>query len=441
MKISPARLATFEILVKIASDKAYSSVLLPQYEEKLAPRDRALTHELTLGTLRKQLYLDRIIEVLTKKKLAKFDLEVIAALRLGLYQILFLDKIPHSAAVNESVNLVQKAKKTSAKGLVNAVLRKASREKIELSFENEIEKLAVENSHPQWLVEKWQRDFGVEETEKLLEANNKTPQSVFRLTNNSDDKTLEILRKLGVDFVESEIAEGAWIIKKPNEMLYAYARQGKIYFQEESSQLVASLIRLEEKQKFLDVCAAPGSKTTLIALQNKNLENTHIFAGDLHRSRASFLLESCRNQGVEFVNIVQYDAEKSLPFAEDTFDCLLIDAPCSGTGTLRHNPEIRYTLTAQDLADLSKKQLEILENASKVLKKGGSLIYSTCSLEREENESVINFFLEKHPEFQRRLPKLPPKFLTKEGFVRTFPNRDQTDGFFIAELAKSQAEV
>lgn len=437
MKISPSRISTFEILKKIASDKAFSSVLLPLYEEKLSTKDRALVHELTLGILRRQLYLDRIIEVLTKKKISKFDLEVLLALRIGLYQILFLDKIPDSAAVNESVNLVQISKKTSAKGLVNAVLRKATREKINLIFADEIEKVSIETSHPRWLIEKWTKDFGFDETKKIAEANNQTPQMAFRLTNKSDEKTIEILKKLGLEIIESKIVLGAWLVNKPNEMLYVYAREGKIYFQEESSQFVGSLINLQKDEKLLDVCAAPGSKTTFVAVQNAKCKMQNIFAGDLHWSRAKFLRENCQKQAIDFVEILQYDAEKSLPFADETFDCVLIDAPCSGTGTIRHNPEIRYSLNSGDLQKLSNKQLKILKNASKTLKRGGRLIYSTCSLETEENEAVINAFLEDNSKFRKNLPKLPPQYLTKQEFARTFPHRDETDGFFISQLEKT----
>lgn len=436
MKISPARIATYEILKKIASDNAFSSVLLPLYEERLSPKDRGLVHELTLGVLRRQLYLDRIIETLTKKKTTKFDLEVLISLRIGLYQILFLDKIPASAAVNESVNLVQMAKKTSAKGLVNAVLRKASREKIDLNFADEIEKIAVENSHSRWLIEKWITDFGFEETAKLAEANNKTPGLVFRLTNKSDEKTVETLRQLGLELTESEIIPGAWLVEKPNEMLYLYAREGKIYFQEESSQLVASLVNLREGEIFFDVCAAPGSKTTFVAIKTLELKIKNVFAGDLHWNRAAFLRENCLKQDADFVSVLQYNAEKALPFASETFDCILVDAPCSGTGTIRHNPEIRYSLKPEDLRELSFKQLNILENASKTLKKGGRLIYSTCSLEKEENELVVGSFLENNRNFRKGRLDLPTQFLTENGYARTFPQRDKTDGFFIAQLEK-----
>lgn len=436
MKISPARIAVYEILKKIASDNAYSSVLLPMYEEKLSPKDRGLVHELTLGVLRRQMYLDRIIETLTKKKTAKFDLEVLISLRIGLYQILFLDKIPASAAVNESVNLVQMAKKTSAKGLVNAVLRKAAREKIELVFTDEIEKLAVEYSHPRWLIEKWIADFGREDAAKLAKINNQTPRMVFRLTKKSDEKTVETLKKLGFELTESELISGACHVANPNELLYLYAREGKIYFQEESSQMVAKMVNLREGERFFDVCAAPGSKTTFVAGQSEECEKQNIFAGDLHWNRAAFLRENCLKQGTGYANVLQYDAENALPFAEETFDCVLVDAPCSGTGTIRHNPEIRYSLKPEDLQDLSFKQLNILKNASKTLKKGGRLIYSTCSLEKEENESVVDFFLDKNPGFRKLQLNLSPHFLTEHGYARTFPHRDETDGFFIAQLEK-----
>ena len=264
MKISPARLASFEILNKIEKEKAFSSVLLPLYEENLEAKDRALCHRLTLGVLRKKIYLDGVVQSFSKTKIAKLDVEVLNALRLGLYQLLLLDKIPDFSAINESVNLVQKAKKTSAKGFTNAVLRRATREKIDLKFADEVERVSIETSHPRWLIENWIRQFGFEETEKLAKSNNETPQLVFRLTAKSDEKTVEILKKLGVDLIESEIVTGAWRVRKASEMLFAYANEGKIYFQEESSQLVAEAVNLQPDESFLDVCAAPGSKFTKI---------------------------------------------------------------------------------------------------------------------------------------------------------------------------------
>jgi len=300
MKISPARLASFEILDKIEKEKAFSSVLLPLYEEKLEARDRALCHRLTLGVLRKKIYLDRVVQSFSKTKIAKLDVEVLNALRLGLYQLLLLDKIPDFSAINESVNLVQLAKKTSAKGFVNAVLRRATREKPELKFADEAERVSVETSHPRWLIENWIRQFGFAETEKLANANNETPPLVFRLTAKSDEKTVEILQKLDVDLTASEIAAGAWRVRKANEMLFAYSNEGKIYFQEESSQLVAETVNLQPDESFLDVCAAPGSKATYVARQKvKGKRQNFLVAGDLYEHRLRFLKQWAAIQGVK----------------------------------------------------------------------------------------------------------------------------------------------
>lgn len=411
MSISPARSASFDILQKIEKEKAYSSVLLPIYEEGLSVKDRALCHELTLGVLRRQMYLDKVIGKFVDKKL---DLAVRVALRLGLYQILFLDKIPAYSAINESVNLVRKAKKTSAKGLVNAVLRNVTRERPVIEYIDEFERISTETSHPRWLIDKWSAQFGFEAAEGIAKANNETGRLEFRQTTKSDSvltghEDLQTLRQL--------------------------AREGKIYFQEEGSQMVAAAVKLEKGRRFLDVCAAPGSKTTHIA-NGRSGEELLFVAGDLHTHRVKVLKENCLNQGMDFVNIVQYDAEVPLPFADESFHVALVDAPCSGTGTIRHNPEIRYFLEEKDFGDLSNKQLRILGNASELIKPGGKLIYSTCSLETEENEAVCANFMEKHPGFTQIAPDVPQKFITGRGFARTFPHRDDMDGFFIAVFEK-----
>ncbi|CAN5284821.1 16S rRNA (cytosine(967)-C(5))-methyltransferase RsmB [soil metagenome] len=421
MKISPARIAAFEILSKIEKEKAFSSVLLPLAEEKIESKDRGLCHEITLGTLRKQIFLDAMIEKLSNGK--KIDLAVKIILRIALYQLIFLDKIPAHAAINEAVNQVQKAKKTSAKGFVNAVLRRFTRENMTLAFTDEIEKLSVESSHPRWLIEKWSGQFGFEETAKLAEINNETPPINFRWT----AKTTEAIKKsVEKDGIENE-----------KSFLRELAENGKIYFQDEASQMVANAVNLQKGEKFLDICAAPGSKATLIASKKANVKNENLLvAGDLHWKRVETLRENCRKQGVEFINVLQYNAENALPFSDEFFDVILLDAPCTGTGTIRHNPEIRYFLEKKDFAELSAKQLKILLNASKLIKRGGRLIYSTCSLETEENEVVAERFLAESEEFEKILPDLDEKILTNEGFARTFPPRDQSDGFFVAVFRK-----
>jgi 16S rRNA (cytosine967-C5)-methyltransferase len=437
MKISPARTAAFDVLIKIETEKAFSSVLLAAFEENLSVRDRGLCHELVLGVLRRQIYLDKILDFFAGGK--RLDAAVRVALRIGLYQVLFLDKVPHHSAINESVNLVQRAKKTSAKGFVNALLRRATREEIGLKVLSEIERVSVETSHPEWLLEKWSAEFGWDEAVRLGEANNEIPNAAFRFTGKfkRGDR--------GEGIRESDFVEGCFIAERVDGWLKSAADRGEIYFQDEASQMVAAAVRLNPGGGFLDVCAAPGSKTTMIANRLATLEGTlpnrrvsafKFVAGDSYWSRVAFLKENCIRQGVGFVNIVQYDAEHSLPFAYEVFDSVLVDAPCTGTGTIRHNPEIRYFLRPEDFAELQGKQLRILKNASKLVTRGGTLIYSTCSLEKEENEDVCEAFLAENEEFGLVKPDLRDRFLTERGFARTYPQRDEMDGFFVAEFRR-----
>jgi len=419
MKISPSRIAAFEILAKIEAEKSFSSVLLPIYEEKLEPKDRALCHELTLGSLRKQIYLDKLIEKLTNGK--KLDSVIKVILRIALYQLIFLDKIPAHAAINDAVNLTQKAKKTSAKGFVNAILRRFAREKIELAFADEVEKISVETSHPKWLIEKWIGDFGLEETAALAAANNETPKLSFRYTVKTTDA---IKKSLETENIQAE-----------KKYLRELAENGKIYFQDEGSQIIGNAVELKENESFLDVCAAPGSKVTQIQNSKFKIQNL-IVAGDLYWQRVKVLQENCVRQGAASVNVLQYDAENGLPFADECFDVVLVDAPCSRTGTIRHNPEIRYFLEKKDFEELQGKQLKILNNASKLIKSGGRIIYSTCSLEKEENEEVCRKFAAENSGFRPVAPNVSEKFLTEQGFARTFPQKDKMDGFFIAVFEK-----
>jgi 16S rRNA (cytosine967-C5)-methyltransferase len=428
MNISPARTAAFDVLYRIETEKAFSSVLLSQYENQLSQKDRALCHEIVLGVLRRQIYLDKVIDHLASKP--QLDREVRLALRIGIFQLLFLYKVPDYSAINESVNLIQRAKKTSAKGLVNAVLRRSQRESINFVYEDEFERISVETSHPRWLIEKWTEEFGVSETEALAKANNFAPRIALRLTAGSNKAGLEPKD----NWARSELVDSCFLVDRIDPELSRLAESGDIYFQDEASQMVGSAVDLNQGAVFLDCCAAPGGKTTLIASRYGEAAQL-LAAGDLHWRRVKFLKENCERQG-EQVSTVQYDAEAALPFADEAFDAVLVDAPCSGTGTIPHNPEIRYSLKPTDFAELYAKQLQILENASKLVKPGGRIYYSTCSLETEENEGVISQFLVRNGEFRPIDANLPKRFVTEDGFVRTNPHRDGMDGFFLAVLEK-----
>lgn len=430
MNISPARAAAFDVLLRIKTEKAFSSVLLPIYEDTLSPADSSLCHELTLGSLRRQIYLDRAINQFAGGK--KLDASVRVALRLGLYQLFFLDRVPDYSAINESVGLVQRAKKTSAKGFVNAILRRATRETLNFHFANEIERVSVETSHPQWLIEKWALEFGLNEAEQVAKANNDIPKAAFRFTRSGENIDPAIISS----WQRSEFIEGCFTSEKADQALRDLETEGAIYFQDEASQMVAQAVVIPDRGMFLDVCASPGGKTGLIA-QRFASSATVVGAGDLYWPRVEYLRDNCARQGVEFVNVIQYEATDALPFADETFDVILVDAPCSGTGTIRHNPEIRYFLKPEDFVELSIKQLNILTNASKVLKRGGSLIYSTCSLEKEENELVARRFLSENSSFSITDSNVAEKFRTDDGFARTWPHRDGMDGFFIAEFRRN----
>jgi len=432
MGISPARKAAFDTLLRIQIDKSFSSVLLPIYEEKLSSADRALCHELVLGVLRRQMLLDRFADLFTKGR--KLDLEVRLALWLGLFQILYLARVPHYAVVNDSVALVVRAKKSSAKGLVNAVLRKVTSETPKLSFDDETERISVKTSHPRWLIEKWTAQFGVARAEKIAAANNQLPKLSFRRTLKATN-TLPIIK-----YRQSQFVRDGFIADSFDADLKRLAENGEIYFQDEASQMVAAAVDISEGGKFLDVCAAPGGKTGAIATRfapNNGEPQKRLFvAGDLYRQRVQFLRENLLKQGIQFINVVQYNAAHSLPFASEIFVSVLVDAPCSGTGTIRHNPEIRYFVQSEDFAGLQRTQLAILTNASKVLKPGGTLVYLTCSLEREENESVCEMFLDENKDFTIVKPNVPDRFIATDGFAHTFPDGDDMDGFFIAVLRR-----
>lgn len=425
MKISPARAAAFDILLRVESDRAFSSVLLPQHESSLSPKDRALCHELVLGTLRRQIYLDRTIDLFSGGK--RLDTAVRIALRLGIYQLYFLDKVPAHSAVNDSVELVARAKKRSAKGFANALLRRASTGAPELAYADDLDRISVETSHPRWLLEKWAAQFGPDDAYWIAAANNTVGSHAFRIIGDAGLDEFAAFRR-------SEFVEGCYIADRLDGRLIELADRGQIYFQDEASQMAASAVDVRAGERFLDACAAPGGKTGLIARRFNTARA--IIAGDVYWQRVLLLRDNCRRQRAADVSVVQYDAERALPFEENTLDAVLVDAPCSGTGTIRSNPEIRYFLGPDDFRSLSNKQLAIAKNASKLVRSGGTLVYSTCSLEREENEGLCEQLLQVDSGLEVVIPKVPERFITGDGYARTYPHRDGMDGFFIAAFRR-----
>ena len=439
--VSPARRVAFAVLTRVENEGAFASVLLAHATAELRPEDRALCYELVLGALRWQLWLDHLIAHYAGRAPDSLDAPVRRVLRLGLYQLRFLTRVPASAAVNESVNLAHAAGLRGAAGFVNAVLRHATREPDydpAADIADETERLAVAASHPVWLVARWVRAFGREEAAALAHANNRPPPVAFRVNEwrAPADEVLARLAAAGGEVAPSEVAPGAWRVAAGTggAALRALAHEGLLYTQDEASQLVARVVGARPGARVLDVCAAPGSKATQLA--GLAGDAALVVAGDLYEHRLRTVVESAARQGLKSVRAVAFDAEQPLPFAAASFDQVLVDAPCTGTGTLRHNPEIRWRLHETDVTDLAARQRRILAQAARTVRRGGRLVYSTCSVEPEENEQTVAAFLAAQEEFKPEPVAAPAHLLTAAGAARTWPQRDGADGFFVAAFAR-----
>ncbi len=435
--VSPARLFAAEILRRVEEQGSYAAVLLAEKEPELRQDDRALCYVLVLGVLRWQLWLDTLIEQFSGRKVETLDLPVRIALRLGLYQLRFLSRIPASAAVNESVNLAYVGRVKSAAGFINAVLRRALKEPAfdpVSAARDPLKQLAIATSHPLWLVERWVEQFGIDETRAFANSNNLAPPVSFRVSLGvSEEKILAQLNQGGAKVTLSAITPGAWRVDGGAPTVRKLAGAGTIYVQDESSQLVAHLLQAAPGDRIFDACAAPGSKATLIATLTGDRAN--IVAGDVHAHRLEQVKVAAKSQQLRSISCIALDSAKP-PFGAEVFDRVLVDAPCSGTGTLRRNPEIRWRITNDSIASASEQQFEILQGAAKTLKVGGRLIYSTCSVEMDENERVIERFLTANSNFSAVLPTNLGQTGSTTTHLRLWPHADGADGFFASALVR-----
>jgi 16S rRNA (cytosine967-C5)-methyltransferase len=457
MSISPARTIAFGVLFRVVTQDAYADESLrAALDETVGAADAGLATELTLGVLRWQRLLDFLIERNLTTKVKTLDIEVRLALRMGLYQLYFLERVPAHAAVHESVELVKKARKRSAGPLVNAVLRRAAKDPTlaiapgknfaSLLPENLPlpESLGIQYSHPTWLIERWLLMFGEERTRALLAANNRVPAiSAYALDRNRREDAIKSLKKVGSVVKPGLLLQNAWTLHGGNPGASEAVKQQWIAIQDEASQAVAHLVSVAPGNTVLDLCAAPGGKTLLLSLAAG--PQGHVVAADLHANRVRAMAERFERAGVRNIESVALDGSEPLPFGS-RFDRILVDVPCSGTGTLARHPEIRWRLRQEDLTDLHSRQVGLLRNALPALAPGGRLVYSTCSLEPEENEFVVSEALAGAPdEFRAVTPRDALQRVLREdiaadhlvgadGFFRTFPPEDRTDGFFSAVI-------
>jgi len=446
MPPSPARTTAFDILLRVERESSYASELLHSNTyANLSTPDHALATELVMGVLRWRSLLDDRIASASSQPLKKLDPEVLIALRLALYQFLYLDRIPHRAALHESVELVKRARKTSAAPFVNAVLRKLSSDPLCSSVPSVVtafsrEAIATSYAHPVWLIERWAQAYGPEAAEQICRHNQTIPSTALRLrTPNAEEE----LAAEGISLEPGNLLSSARRVNSGDVTKTHSFRSAQVVIQDEASQLIAALVG-PGHEKVLDCCAAPGGKTLAIADQHPDATITAV---EIHPHRAGQMQK--RFPADTKIQTVIADA-RTLPIAQP-FDLVLADVPCSGTGTLARNPEIKWRLKPEDLPELHDRQLAILRSAAAHLAPGGRVIYSTCSLEKEENEDVVEQAMKEEPSLhlldcRTELDRLRstgvvtwpnPASLAQGRYLRTIPGIHPCDGFFAAILERT----
>ncbi len=439
---SSARSTAFEVLRRLEERSGEPASLLadPRYRS-LSSVDRDLAMEIVLGVLRWRASLDWVLAHHASRPLANLDTTILRALRMGLYQIRHLDRVPERAAVDESVRLAEAYGGARGKGLVNAVLRSVLRQPGAPPFpkkeDDPVGYLAAALSHPRWLAERYLHRLGLERAEARCQAQNQTPPVHLRVSARIDvEWAREVLEREGVETAVVSQAPRCLRVLSGALSQSSLLRDGLVFPQDAGSQLVPLLLRVERSDRVLDVCAAPGGKATLIG---ELASEGSVIAIERRWRRVRLLREISAR--LSSGNIYPAVADgRSLPFAT-RFARILLDVPCSGLGTLRRNPDIKWRVEASDLESFAALQLQLLRSASRLLTGEGRLVYATCSTEPEENEQVIERFLSESPGFRRveaapSLPELARPLVDADGFFRTSPEHDDMDGYFAAILVR-----
>jgi 16S rRNA (cytosine967-C5)-methyltransferase len=447
MPVSPARAAAYDILFRVEQEDAYATELLHSARcAELSTADHGLTTELVMGVLRWRASIDSAISNVSCQRLEKLDLEVLIALRLAAYQLGWLDRVPPRAAIHEGVELVKRARKRSAAPFANAILRKLAQSTSATTPRSELiraattpTELTAASSHPLWIVQRWISQFGLEVASRICDYDQSPAVTAIRIRAASAE---EELRRDNLQLTAGALLSDARRVHFGDVTKTQAFAEGRIAIQDEASQLVAALVG--EGSRILDCCAAPGGKTWAIADRNPQ---SAIVAVELHAHRARLLRQRMAAKNVEVITSDVGD----LPVREG-FDRVLVDVPCSGTGTLARHPEIKWRLKPEDLTDLHSRQLPLLQAAMKHVAPAGKLIYSTCSLERDEDESVVGEglranesfrLLDARSELERlrsggKLAAIDLASLVQGAYLRTFPGVHPCDGFFVAILERLQ---
>ena len=448
--IAPARTAAYRALRSISQGRGDLPSALVRARDGLPDeRDRALAGEIATGTLRWRGMCDALIAAFARRPLTKLDPEIVDILRLSIFQLLHLDRVPASAVVNDAVDLARREGKSSAAPLVNALLRRVSRERDRLPLPraepgdraSEVAFLAQTLSHPSWLAARWRDRYGFQAADAWCRFNNAPAPLTLRANRLriTRDALATRLAEAGVTTRPAAYAPDGLVVEQGNPLLTPLAGEGLLVVQDEASQLVGIVAGAAPGDRVLDACAAPGGKTTAMAaaMGGRGL----IVASDARPRRVRLLAESVRASGAVHVHVVHADASRRLPFAP-VFDLVLVDAPCSGLGTVRRDPDIKWRRREEDFPTLVDLQLRIVCAAADVVRPGGRLVYATCSSEPEENEAVVARALGELRGFGPGALSLPsaPHLINASGHLQTLPFRDGLEAFFAAALVKAASD-
>lgn len=435
-----AREIALKVLKEVNAGGKYVNISLKQNLDraKIDSRDARLVTQLVYGTLENQINIDKILKQFAKLNRTNPWVENI--LRMGCYQILYLDKIPDSAACNEAVTLCKKYASNSLAGFVNGVLRNIVRNK---------EKLVTQkvSAFPSWIIEKWEKDYGYDVVKQMTDISLVDRSITIRANRSviSKEQLAAKLQDMGVEVKNGLYFEEALRIRITGNVgdnpLY---KEGLFTVQGESSMLVSHIVNPKKDDIILDACSAPGGKAIHMAEMMEN--QGKIYAWDVHPHRVELIKRNCKRMGVNIINAEEQDARLFRPDLEKYFDRVLIDAPCSGLGVAHHKPDISLKITPEKLKSLAALQWDIISTCSRYVKPGGILVYSTCTINSDENEKIINRFLDEFPdfaidEFTDEVPDYFKNRIEEPGMIRLTPGRDGLDGFFIARMRRKNSNA
>ena len=438
-----ARELALQTLTDILIDGAYSNHALSEQIEKneLTVQDKNFMTELVYGTLQHEQLLNFYVTPFFNGKVKAW---VRILIQMTLYQMLFLDSVPEHAAISEAVKIAKKRGGQFNGKLVNAILREMTRTPLPSldTIKDEAERLAVETSHPLWLIKLWSKQFGWEKTIQMARANNERVNVTIRVNGvrGTREELKQKLESEGIICEYGNLSQDALVILKGNVIKTKAFEQGWFYVQDESSMLVARALKPKHHSKVLDTCSAPGGKTTHVAELMR--QTGTVYAHDVYEHKIKLIEDNVKRLGLTNVVATLQDATNlNERYESDSFDAVLVDAPCSGLGILRRHPEVKITKQPSDLDEIMMIQKKILNTVAPLVKVGGTLVYSTCTVNRKENDKMVEQFLAQHPEYEldatlvNRLPEVLHE-QTKKGMVQLFPGDYQTDGFFIACLKR-----